>query len=331
MNEVRVGVLGCGKIASKHLNSYQKIDEFDVTITDIKPEKARTAADKHNVAYAEDPDDVLEDPDIDAIDVCIPVNAHQEVIETALQEGKDVFCEKPLARTADEAREIKAVADETDNQIMVGYLYRFHPAFEIAKEAIEDGIIGDPHYAMFRVGGRGSHRAWKHQAETGGGATNEMLVHMLDLIVWWFGAPAATEALWTDTILDEREIDGETVEANAEDIVVLRATAGDGTEILCESDLITPSYMNGIEVHGSDGSVLTSILDHFPTSIYCNEPTAIYDRGHNFHEFSRVDLFEKELLHFGECVTNGNKPDQNTVEDAIKVRQIIDDALQDCT
>jgi predicted dehydrogenase len=325
--EVRVGVIGCGNIANKHLDSYQSISGFDVTVTDIDTEKAREAAAAYDVAWEEDPDTLLRDPDIDAIDVCVPVTAHQEIIETALFEGKDVFSEKPLAQTTEEAMQIRRWADETGNMLMVGYLYRFHPAFELVQEVLSKGIIGDPHYAIFRVGGRGSHRAWKHDGRMGGGAANEMLVHMLDLMIWWFDAPTETERLWTDTVLEQRDIDGETVAASAEDLVVLRARTEGGTDILCESDLVTPSYMNSIEIHGENGSILTSILDHVPTSVYCKEPTGIYDRGHNFHDFSYVDLFEKELSYFKDCITSKNPPELNTLDDAIEVRRIIDATL----
>jgi len=327
MNELSVGVLGCGKIAGKHLDSYRKIPEFEVTVTDIQSEKAREAAKKYNVSWEKDPDAVLRDPAIDAIDVCVPVTAHKNVIGTALREGKDVFCEKPLALNAGEAAEIRDIAEETGNIVMVGYLYRFHPAFELVQEALSDRVVGEPHYAIFRVGGRGSHRAWKHRADAGGGAANEMLVHMLDLMIWWFGAPTETERLWTDTILEQRDIDGETVEADAEDLVVLRAQANNGTKILCESDLVSPSYMNSIEIHAENGSIITSILDEFPTSIYCNEPTGIHDRGHNYYDFSRVDLFKQELTYFKNCITTENEPELNTLDDAIEVRRIIDSII----
>ena len=108
---------------------------------------------------------------------------------------------------------------------------------------------------------------------------------------------------------------------------MLRARAEDDTEILCESDLVSPSYMNSIEIHGENGSIITSILDQFPTSIYCNEPTGIYDRGHNYHDFSRVDLFKKELEYFKDCVTAESDPELNTLDDAIEVRRIIDSTL----
>jgi len=327
MRKVSVGIIGCGKIAGKHLDSYRKIEQFDVTVTDIQSDKACEMAKKHDVSWDPDPEAVLRDPNIDAIDVCVPVTAHKDIIKTALREGKDVFCEKPLAQNTRDAVDIRKVADETDNIVMTGYLYRFHPAFELVQEALSDGVIGEPHYAIFRVGGRGSHRAWKHKSDTGGGAGNEMLVHMLDLMIWWFGAPAETEGLWTDTVLDKRDIDGEVVDASAEDLVVLRARTKDETEILCESDLISPSYMNSVEIHGENGSIITSILDEFPTSIYCNEPTGIYDRGHNYYDFSRVDLFKKELTYFKDCIIEGSKPTMNTLDDAVEVRRIIDSTV----
>lgn len=327
MAQIEIGVVGCGKISRKHLDAYQKIDDIGVTVTDIQPDRASEIAAQYDVAWKKDTEAVLTDQDIDAIDVCVPVTVHKEVIESALEEGKDVFCEKPLAQTTEEAIEIRQVAEEMGKMVMTGYLYRFHPAFELVKKTLSNNIIGTPHYATFRVGGRGSHRAWKHKSNTGGGAANEMLVHMLDLIIWWFGPPAAVEELWTDTVLTERNIGDETVKSDAEDLVVLKLQTQTGIEILCQSDLISPSYMNSIELHGQEGSIITSILDQFPTSIYCAEPTGIYDRGHNYHDFNRVDLFKKELNYFKNSVITETGPELNTLEDSIEVRRIIDSVL----
>ncbi|KXA91413.1 hypothetical protein AKJ57_01225 [candidate division MSBL1 archaeon SCGC-AAA259A05] len=207
---------------------------------------------------------------------------------------------------------------------MSGYLYRFHPAFEKVKEVLEERIIGEPYYAVFRVGGRGSHRAWKHKKSEGGGAINEMLVHMLNLVTWYFDGVEAAQNLSTETVLETREIDGEEVEADAEDLTVLRLETVEGAKVLCESDLITPSYMNYVEIHGTNGSIWTSILDYFPTVVYCKEPRGVYNQGNNFFEYGRVDLFEKELRHFVESIENGEKPSLNSIEDSVETLKVIE-------
>lgn len=323
---VRIGVVGCGKIAEKHLNAYKKLENIEITVTDIV-ERGKMVAKHYGFNWHDNPDGLISGNTVDAIDVCIPTPLHAEVILKAMDSGKHVFCEKPLAKNLEETIQIQEKATQVDKLVMVGYLYRFHQALQFGKDIIKEEIIGKPYYAIFRLGGRGSHKAWKHKRETGGGATNEMLVHMLDLILWYFGEVKSIENLYMDTILKERKIERKLVEVNAEDLVLLNVEMENEVNVLCESDLITPSYMSYIEVHGTNGSFWTSILDYFPTILYCKEPRGVYDQGHNFFKFPKVDLFEKELRHFIECIENGEKPTLNSVEDSIKIKKVIESVM----
>ncbi len=319
---VHIGVVGCGKIAEKHLNAYRKIANIKVTVSDIV-DKGKTVANNYGASWCDNPDELLKDSAIDAIDVCVPTPSHRDVILKALNNQKHVFCEKPLACNIDEAIQIKKMTDKAKKVVMVGYLYRFHPAFQFAKDIVEEGIIGKPYYAIFRLGGRGSHKAWKHLRNTGGGACNEMLVHMLDLILWYFGNPRSVSSLYVDTLIKERIINGKKIRPDAEDLIVVKLDMENDLKVLCESDLITPSYMNYLEIHGDNGSIWTSILDFFPTIVYCKEPRGVYDRGHNFFNFSKIDLFERQLRHFVECISDNRPPTLNSIDDSIKVMNLL--------
>jgi len=206
---------------------------------------------------------------------------------------------------------------------MVGYLYRFHPSFQRLKRVLENNIIGDPYFAMFRIGGRGGWRAWKHQEERGGGAMLEMLVHMLDLASHCFGEIVEVERLFSETILKRRVIEGREVEADAEDCVLVRLRAESGVQIFCEADLITPSYMNTVEVHGDNGSFFGSILDNIPTIIYCKESRGMFDRGKSIFKNPYVNLMEEELRFFIECLSREAKP-MNSVEESVRILEIIE-------
>jgi predicted dehydrogenase len=320
----RIAVIGCGKIAEKHLAAYRKLD-VEVVVSDLV-ERGRMVAENYGAEWSPDPDALLSDPSIDAVDVCTPTPTHADFILRALDERKHAFCEKPLARNLEEAQQIRQKAEENGCVLMVGYLYRFHPAFQFAREAIQEGIIGEPYFATFRLGGRGSHKAWKHKAETGGGAANEMLIHMLDLALWYFGEQQGVENLYTDTILAEREVEGEVVQADAEDIVLLKLTHESGVQSLCQSDLLTPGYMNHVEVEGTNGSIFTSILDYLPTCVYCKDARGVFDRGQNFREFGKVDLFERELGHFLAVINGEEREAVNSVHDSVQLMQVVDAA-----
>ena len=323
---VKVGILGCGKIAERHVMAYRKLPA-DVVVADIVPGAARRLAETHGVAFEDDPDAVLNDPHIHAVDICVPTKYHKDLIIRALGHGKHVFCEKPLARNLDETLEIQEAARKSDRVLMVGYLQRFHPAFQMVKEVLEDGIIGRPYYALFRVGGRGDHAPWKHRREMGGGVVLEMLVHKLDQIVWFFGPANRVEVLRYETLRPVRTIHGQRVEATAEDMVLLDIEAG-GTRILCEADFITPSYMDHLEIQGDNGSVFSSLLHYMPTIVYCKERRGIFNEGNNFYNFPFVNLFEKELGHFLDVVANGRRNNINSLEDSIHVMEIIEHIWQ---
>jgi myo-inositol 2-dehydrogenase/D-chiro-inositol 1-dehydrogenase len=324
---IRIGVVGCGKIAEKHLNAYRKLsDRVEVTVTDVVP-KGAAVAERFGASWEPNPERLIDSGSFDAIDVCTPTPSHAEVICSALRAGKHVFCEKPLARDLDEVAEIEAAARDADRTVMVGYLYRFHPAIRMAWEVIREGVIGEPYFATFRLGGRGNHKAWKHKAETGGGAGNEMLVHMLDLVLWYFGEAEQAINLYTATMLPEREIDGRMVEVDAEDIVLLDIETASGVKAFCQCDLVTPGYMNHIEVQGTGGSLFTSILDYLPTTVFCKQASGAYNAGMNTFSFAVTDVFERELGHFLDCI-EGSAPDgTHALEDSRRLMEIVDAVL----
>jgi predicted dehydrogenase len=320
---IKIGVIGCGKIAEKHLSAYRKIGGLKLVVSDVV-ERGEKIALNYKAEWCNNPDVLVRDPSIDAIDVCIPTPSHRKVVVDALRNSKYVFCEKPLARNLEEAKEIEAQARKTGRIIMVGYLYRFHPAFKFAKDIINQGIIGKPYFAIFRLGGRGSHKAWKHKRNTGGGARNEVLVHMVDLILWYFGKITKIDNLYEDTILRERKIEDRVIKADAEDTILLKIQMRQGTTVLCESDLITPSYMNYVEIHGDNGSLWFSILDDFPVMLYCKSPRGDYQQGRSKFHFPSTDLFYEELREFIECISSKKKNYLNSLEDSLEVMQILE-------
>lgn len=320
---VTIGVIGCGRIAERHVEAYRRIDGVRVVVADQEPEVAQRLAEAQDVEWLDSPDELLAQSNLDAIDVCVPTTAHADLVIAALESGKHVFCEKPLCQTADEAEAIDAARREAGRIVMIGFLYRFHPAYQFAKQVLEDGVIGKPHLAIFRLGGRGSHRAWKHTADTGGGATLEMMVHNLDLIQWLLGPADQLDVISRKTLWPEREIDGQPLRVNAEDYVLANMRMN-GTEVICESDLVTPSYMNYVEIQGSNGTLFTSILHYLPTVVYCREPRGVFNLGNNIQHFSPVNLFERELGHFVETL-RGETPSINGVSESLQLMRLVDE------
>jgi predicted dehydrogenase len=318
----KVGIIGAGKIAERHISGYKKLG-VDIVISDIDEGIADRIGSENNIDVVKDLEAILtNDLGIEIIDVCTPVTTHKDIILHALKENKHVFCEKPLCLNLREAYQIKGAAENAEKFLMVGYLYRFHPAFQKVKQWLDEGIIGKPYFAIFRIGGRGSHRPWKHFKKDGGGAINEMLSHKLDLVMWFLGETDYVKTYINETVLSERIIDGKTLKADAEDIVLIELQSN-GVRVICQGDFITPSYMEYIELHGENGSIFTSILNFFPTILFLKRPRAIFNQGNNFFTFEQINLFELELGYFLDCINN-NTRNLNSVDDSIKVLEVIE-------
>jgi len=320
---VRIGVIGAGKIAQRHIAAYRQIGCHEIFIADVNRQIAHQCAAEWEIQDVEDPAALIRRTDLDAIDVCAPTPFHASYVIAALESGKHVFCEKPLCLTTEEAYRIQEAAQCADRIVMTGYLYRFYPAFQFVKNVLDQHIIGSPYMALIRVGGRGSAAPWKHREGQGGGAVNEMMVHMLDLAAWYFGPISSVEPLWNTTLLPERNINGHSVFATAVDFSVVRMRAGD-VRILCESDLATPSYMQHIDIQGQNGSIFSSILHYLPTVVFCKEPRGIYDRGNNIYTFPQENVFERELEHFLAAI-DGSPHELNSLEDSIHIVELVEE------
>jgi predicted dehydrogenase len=293
---VTVGLVGCGKVAEKHVQAYRAIGLEEVLVHDAAPERAASFAAKWGTV-ATTLEELLGNPRVAMLDVCVPTPSHKELIIRALEAGKHVFSEKPLCETAEDARVIYAKAEERRRMVGVGYPLRFFPALRFAKEVLDKGLLGKPHLAMLRIGGRGSAAPWKHLREGGGGATSEMLVHMLDLAVWLFGPLRQAQVLYHDVLLPRRQIGGHLVDADAEDVILVRLV-GDGITVLCQSDLCTPSYMHTLEVQGENGSLFTSLLDYLPTVLFSKQPVGDHPAGFTHRRFPPCNAFVSELQEF---------------------------------
>lgn len=319
---MKVGIIGAGKIAERHIAAFKKLSGINPIVTDIDKDAAQRISELFKVGLADKTEDILDDKEIQIIDVCTPVTSHKDIILKSLKNNKHVFCEKPLCMNLHEAYQIKGAAENAEKVLMVGYLYRFHPAFVKVKGWLDEGLIGKPHFGIFRIGGRGGHQSWKHSLKQGGGAINEMLIHKLDLVLWYMGNAQKVITFTKEVLLKDREIKGRHVIADAEDMILLELQ-WDGARIICEADFVSPVYMEYIEIHGDNGSIFTSILNHFPTILFLKQERGIHNQGNNFFNFQQVNLFELEIAHFLECIENG-KRNTNSINDSIKVLEIVE-------
>ena len=318
---IKIAVLGAGKMGQRHVDALQRNEDVLLEVVDVIEESAKTLAEFHNIPWHCKPHSVLSDPTIDAVVLCTPVPLHAKQTLEALMYGKHVFCEKPLCLKEEEGLAILRAAEGKNKVVQSGFLSRYAPALIEVKSWLEQGLIGRPHLAYFRIGGRGSHRRWKHWRADGGGVVPEMLTHKIDQALWFFGPFEQAKTFLHDNILPKRTIDGTAVKVDAEDLFVGEARVG-SMRMLFQADFVSPSYIEYTEIHGDNGSIFTSILSQLPTTLFLVESREGFPAGMTEQRFQPTDLVEYEMRDFlGKIRSEDYRSD--SVRDAIHLAQAL--------
>jgi predicted dehydrogenase len=191
---IGIGVIGAGSIAEYHLGAYaNNPDVRVVAVCDIDGDRARQRATQFGVQRVHAThQELLSDPDVDAVSICTRNDSHAAIAVAALEAGKSVLVEKPMARTVAEAEAIAAAEEASTGIVQVGYVRRWSPNALVLKSFIDAGDLGEVYYAkatcLRSVGNPGGWFADK--AVSGGGPLIDLGVHWIDLAWYLMGAPA---------------------------------------------------------------------------------------------------------------------------------------------
>lgn len=170
----RVAVLGCGYWGSNHIRTLKGLGALHA-VSDANFARAEGFASDHDV-LAIHPDDLFAHDDIDALVVALPPQFHAEVAMKAIEAGKDVLIEKPIALNVPDAKRAVAAARAAGRVYMVGHVLRFHPAFERLKTLIDEGELGEVRYIH-------SHRLGLGKFHTENDALWDLAPHDLSMIL----------------------------------------------------------------------------------------------------------------------------------------------------
>lgn len=328
---MKIAVIGCGRQAVKHVAGLRKCANVDIVLVDKLPDLARNLAEREGLAWVESVDEVLGDPEIGAVDLCVPTPFHAPLIRQALTAEKDFFCEKPLCETAAQAREINELSARGRRIGIVGYVYRHAPVFQQARSILEgaaetgkSSVIGTISVALMRIGGRGSAAAWKHRRSEGGGAINEMLVHMLDLAVWYFGPVERADLFAKDLFRPERLIAGKMEQADAEDFVAARFWTRSGIPVVIQADLLTPSFTQLIEVQGDNGTLMASIQPEMPQFVFALKAAGGYPQGRTVLDAGEDNFFDAQMANFVSALRQRPAQQDPTLTDSVHVMSALE-------
>ena len=191
--KLRVGIIGCGGIANqKHFPALKNNADLAemVAFCDIKVDRAVKAAAEFGTPDAkvyEDYHDLLKDPTIDIVHVCTPNVSHSAITIASFEAGKNVYCEKPMSHSPEEAEKMVAAWKKSGKQFTIGYQNRFRAEVQNLHAACVKGDLGDIYYGKAHAVRRRAVPTWgvfMDKAQQGGGPLIDIGTHALDITLW---------------------------------------------------------------------------------------------------------------------------------------------------
>ena len=341
MAKIKIGIVGNGGICGAHCAGYDReADRAEVyAVCDINIERAKALAKRYNIPderVFHNVHDMVKLPEIDAVSVCTWNNGHAECTIAALNAGKHVLCEKPMAFNAKQAQEMKDAADKSGKLLMIGFVRRYGNDCKVMKDFVNSGYFGDIYYAKATYLRRhGSPGGWFSNIElSGGGPLIDLGVHVIDLTRYIMGnhKPVSVYGATFNHLKNRpgvsnnggyKSADAGSAEVfDVEDLATALIRLDNGSVISVEASfsLNTKQDKGDIEFFGTKGGAklspeleLYSDVNGYLTNTQLDFPTALSFNG----------LFENEISHFLDCIIDG-VPCQSPAEDGVEIMKILD-------
>ncbi len=338
MKKLKVGVIGVGNISSTHIEGYLQNPACELyAFCDINPATLKEKGEKYGVTRLYESCDrmLAELPELDAVSVCTWNNAHAPCTIAALNAGKHVFCEKPMAMNATEAEKMRAAAEKAGKVLGVGFVRRFGNDADLARALVEDGKMGEIYYAKANyIRRHGNPGGWfSDKSRSGGGPLIDLGVHVIDLVRYIAGNPkpvsvygATFRKLDRSMIKDTRGyvVTGSDIRkdvCDVEDLAAAMIRFENGCVLTVETSysLNTDRDTGRVEIFGTKGGIIIdpdlsfhSVLEDRMTDVIFPSSTAF-----NGTEYAKeIDNFVSAILH--------GTPLRAPAEDGIQLMRILD-------
>ncbi len=272
-NTVGIGFIGTGFARKVQIPAFQRCEGARiVSIASHKIENARSTAEECGVEhFTADWRETIANPAVDLVCITTPPNLHCEQALFAIEHGKHVLCEKPMAMNAAEAETMEAAARRSDKLMLIDHELRFQPGRKFAKQMISDGRLGKIRNVkhIFQAPHRGDASLpwnWWSDAEAGGGALGAIASHVIDGFRWLLDTEISTVCCQLQSHIKHRtDASGSVREVTSDDetLMLLRFApneiAPDATGVVSISMCEHPNYVSRCEVYGENGTLL---IDH---------------------------------------------------------------------
>ena len=245
---MKVGIVGAGFMGTTHAAGWAETPAEIVGFTAETQQEASVLAKRYQAKVYPNLDDML--MDVDVLDICSPTHLHHEMALKAASAGKHIVCEKPLARTTEQAQEILTACRKAGVQLLVAHVVRFFPEYALAHSAVVEGQIGKP--AVIRLH-RGSYRPkkpagnWFLNEEKSGGILMDLMIHDYDYARWVAGEVESVSARRVTELYPDAPVDY--------GLVILSHRSGALSHIAGAWAYPPPTFRTHLEIAGDRGLI----------------------------------------------------------------------------
>ena len=337
MAKLRWGVIGAGGIAERRtIPGMMNANNAElVAVMEINMELAEKCRAKWDCKKAYDNvEDLLADPEVDAVYIASPVWLHAQQAMAAADAGKHILIEKPLAMTSEEGEKVVAYCKEKGVKIAAGLMMRFGAYVQAMKKAIAEGKIGKvvSGYSQFTCWYPDMPGAWRQSKKMGGGgAMMDMGVHCIDLMQYISGSKVKEVAAFQDTLSFNYEV---------EDSSMVMMRMENGAQCVVQSNFNIPDEAAKwrVEFFGDQGrlvgeNVIGQIDGGTLDALFCGEVGG-YDAQQNTKdvkgeaiEVTFGDMYNREIESFGNSILN-HLPLEVPAEEAVQVQKVMEAAYR---
>lgn len=203
---LKIGLIGCGTMGRTHSKAYENIKNASVTIIcDLDLSKAEKLASAHDAKVTNDYQELL-DSDVDIIDICLPTYLHAKYSISAMSNGKNVFCEKPMAISVEEAKSMLEASEKYKVKLTVGHVLRFFPQYAHTIKEVTDKKIGIPKLIRTvrnQAFPNWSWENWYQDYAKSGGPILDLIIHDIDWIIANFGK---IDRVYCQTVKNDEQV-----------------------------------------------------------------------------------------------------------------------------
>ncbi|MCL4313347.1 MAG: Gfo/Idh/MocA family oxidoreductase [Actinobacteria bacterium] len=307
---LNIGLIGIGTVSAIHLYGYEQIPEVVkvVAVCDTNPEVAEMTAERLSARCYFDYQELLEDETVEVVDIMAPHYLHYPMTKDALQAGKHVLVEKPLATSSREARELIGLAEQVDLQLGVAENTPFVSAYQEAKRILQDKLLGEIHTVRTFIAGTevarlSDRQLWKGDPyKAGGGVIMDAGPHSFFLLRWLFDPVSTVRAISPPSLPHHR----------VEDHALLSGSLVNGIHFSSELSFRAElPWTERLEIYGTNASLVIDQLANPPATIYRGEwdfdGTPLPGVSRRVDSW-KIDSIARGVCNFMESISNHTDP-----------------------